>query len=106
MSNEQGKLEKIGAIWVNQSKAGNQYMSITLEINGETVKAIGFKNKYKTSDRHPGWNIFKDEKENVPQAAFPDDDIEDTPTATPAPAESTSAISADGDGFEDDDIPF
>ena len=100
--NEQGKLEKIGAIWVNQSKAGNQYMSITLEINGETVKAIGFKNKYKTSDRHPGWNIFKDEKENVPQAAFPDDDIEDTPTVTPADG---SDDDKHGD-FEDDDIPF
>lgn len=48
------QLEKIGALWVNQDKNGNEYMSGT--IGGK--KVIVFSNKYKNEDKHPDWLIY------------------------------------------------
>jgi len=46
--------EKIGVLWVNQDKNGNDYM--TGVIGGK--KIIIFPNKYKKEAKHPDWNVF------------------------------------------------
>ena len=50
------KLEKAGALWMNKSEGGNKYASLVIE----DKKYIAFPNNYKTEDKHPDWNIYKD----------------------------------------------
>ncbi len=47
----------IGAIWVKEGKKG-KYLSGVIEINVKTVKFTGFKNSYKTEDKHPDYKLF------------------------------------------------
>jgi len=67
------QLEKIGALWINQDKNGNDYMMGT--IGGKKVTI--FSNKYKKESKHPDWLVFpqqpreelppkKDEEEEIP----------------------------------------
>jgi len=48
------QLEKIGALWINQDKNGNDYMTGT--IGGK--KVIIFSNKYKKESKHPDWLVY------------------------------------------------
>ena len=50
------KLEKVGAMWINKSEGGNKYATALIDDN----KFILFPNNYKTEDKHPDWNIYKD----------------------------------------------
>lgn len=49
-----------GAIWTKKSAAGETFLSITLEPDGRDgrrIDLVAFKNKKKTSDKHPDFYI-------------------------------------------------
>jgi uncharacterized protein (DUF736 family) len=66
------QMEKIGALWINQDKNGNDYMMGN--IGGK--KVIIFSNRNKKESKHPDWIVYpqqsreelppKDEGEEVP----------------------------------------
>lgn len=47
------KLEKIGALWINTSQAGNEYLTGIIGGN----KVIAFLNTKKTG-KQPDWNVY------------------------------------------------
>lgn len=55
---------KIGALWLNTSKAGNKYLKGTIDTEQGKIKIIIFKNKKKKEDKHPHYVIFKSEDNN------------------------------------------
>ena len=65
----------LGAIWEKVSKAGEKYLSISLEVNGEKKRFVAFRNKNKREDKHPDYKIIESEprevKANVPQHENP-----------------------------------
>lgn len=65
------KEDSIGALWDNETKAGEQYFSGSIEIRGEKYKIVVFKNKYKEKDTHPDWRILPSQPRSNP----PDSDI-------------------------------
>jgi len=57
--NEPKKSLSIGGVWVKQDKNGNDYLSITVEINGVKHNFSAFSNKYKTpEDNKPHFSIL------------------------------------------------
>lgn len=58
MNDQHKKREQQGAIWVNKSAAGN----IILKFSIGGVEYIAFENKQKTSDRHPTYHIYLNER--------------------------------------------
>ena len=57
------EMEKIGALWVNQDRNGNDYM--TGIIGGK--KVIIFSNKYKKESKHPDWLVYPQQaKDELP----------------------------------------
>ena len=70
MSNER----PVGALWLNKEYGS---LSGTIEIDGKQVKVIAFKNKYKTENKHPDFQIFK-RREQQPNPK-PEDDTEVEP---------------------------
>ena len=63
------KMERIGALWANKDKNGNDYMTGVIE----GKKVIIFSNKYKKESKHPDWYIFpQQDREKLP----PKDDDE------------------------------
>jgi uncharacterized protein (DUF736 family) len=61
------KRPKVGAVWVRKSqKDGSDYLSIQLELDGKKIDFRGWKNDYKTEDKHPDYNLFfKEDKGGV-----------------------------------------
>ena len=49
---------QLGALWIKESDKG-QFMSGYLEINGEKINIVCFKNTYKKEDKHPDWEVLK-----------------------------------------------
>jgi len=56
--------DKIGALWLKEDKNGKKYMSGEIELNGEKVNILIFKNKYKKKDSHPDYIIKKSVNKN------------------------------------------
>lgn len=57
MENE--KKTNIGGCWIKTSKAGNKFMSGTIEIEGVRHQFVVFKNKHKKEgSNHPDYVIF------------------------------------------------
>ena len=52
------KQKDIGGLWSYTSKAGENYMSGSIEIEGKKHKFVVFKNKYKQQNNHPDYKIF------------------------------------------------
>ena len=48
----------IGALWLNKSKAGNDYLSGNIEIDGTKHKIVIFANSYKEQEKHPDYKIY------------------------------------------------
>jgi len=71
MSNNNGNefKESIGGLWEQTSKAGNNYWSGKIEVNGEIVKVIGFRNNKATSEnKQPAIRLYvkEDASKDVP----------------------------------------
>ena len=58
------KNEKIGALWLNTSKAGNKYSQGTIDTEQGKIKIIIFKNNNKKENKHSDYIIFKSEDNN------------------------------------------
>ena len=73
MSNEQNsKKQSIGGIWIRESKSGDRYVSLQVEVNGQKVNLVGFKNKYKEEGgKQPDYKLYPSEPK--PQAPKFDD---------------------------------
>lgn len=79
----------IGALWLNESKSGTKYMSGVIEVDGQKIKVVVFRNKYKEEgDNKPDYRILKSEEQQQS-----------------APATSASPAPAVGSAFQDD-VPF
>ena len=74
-----GKENDIGALWLKESKSGNKFMGGVIEVNGEKINIVVFKNNYKEKENHPDYKILKSqpkEEQKPAQAAekvFQDD---------------------------------
>lgn len=67
MSEENKKKEwrerEIGALWCMTSHGGEDYYSGSMKINGEIVKVVIFRNKFKQEDNNePDLRIYKDKE--------------------------------------------
>jgi len=85
------KKKSIGALWENVSKTtGKEYLSGHIEINGEKIPLIVFKNSYKKADKQPDYQMYL--KEDKPREN--------------APQQATEQASQVDDVINTDDIPF
>jgi len=50
--------DQLGALWIKESQKG-PYLTGYIEVNGEKINVVCFKNQYKTEDKHPDWQILK-----------------------------------------------
>lgn len=67
--NEQKKT--VGALWIKESKKGDKFFSMQVEINGVKHNFVGFKNNYKEgNEKAPDYKIFVSEPR--PQSKFED----------------------------------
>ena len=57
----------IGALWLKQSKAGKTFMSGELDMNGEKIKIVVFKNNKDGVETRPDYQIFKSEEREQKQ---------------------------------------
>lgn len=50
--------KNIGGLWLKTGKGGAKFMSGSIEILGVKHKFIVFKNRYKTTEKHPDYIIL------------------------------------------------
>lgn len=48
----------LGVLWIKTSTKG-EYMTGTIELNGEKINIVCFKNTQKKEAKHPDWRILK-----------------------------------------------
>ena len=54
--------DKIGALWIKQSRGGAEFMSGEVEIDGVKQRVTVFRNGYKTdANRQPDYHVFKEQ---------------------------------------------
>ena len=56
-------LIKVGAIWVQETKAGDDMLSISLRIGDTEISCMAFQNDYKKEAKHPDFNIYANAEE-------------------------------------------
>lgn len=49
--------DKIGALWLKDGKKG-KYFSGVIEVSGQKIGVVVFKNNHKTEDRYPDYDIL------------------------------------------------
>lgn len=53
--------DKVGAVWIRESRGGAEFMKGTIEIDGQRVPIVIFKNGYRTEvNRQPHYIIYRD----------------------------------------------
>lgn len=82
------KKRSIGGIWKRTTKKGDLLLSMRVELDGKKYELVGFKNGFKTEDKHPDFSIFLSEPY--------------TPQQTTQPSATKQAETIQ----EDDDLPF
>lgn len=56
------KKQSIGGVWIRESKGGDKYISLQVEVNGQKINLVGFKNKYKEDGgKQPDYKLFVSE---------------------------------------------
>lgn len=53
---------KVGAFWKHVDKNGKQYLSGTVELDGQKYPLAIFKNDFKKTNEHPDYNVVLSEK--------------------------------------------
>lgn len=86
MENEK---RNIGGLWLKTSKAGNRFMSGSIEIEGKKHQFVVFKNKHKNGETHPDYVI-----------------LPSTPLPTKPVHPAVKAITDSFADVPDDEIPF
>lgn len=99
---QQNKRNDIGGLWKKVSQSGSEYMSGSVDVNGEKVQIVVFPNIYKKAgERTPDFKILVSE----PKAGA----ANETPTSKPE-AKNTKNINKPqdvaADASIDDEIPF
>jgi uncharacterized protein (DUF736 family) len=52
-------LKRVGALWFKQSKSGNKYISISLNLEkGKVINLVAFTNSKKKTKNYPDYEIF------------------------------------------------
>ena len=51
--------ERLGSLWVNESKKGVRYMKGVITIGGKDTKIVLFRNKTKKNENSPDFSIFE-----------------------------------------------
>lgn len=91
MTETEKKSNNVGAIWEKKTKAGDDMLSIKVEIEGKTYNLTALQNSYKEDgDKRPNWNI-------LPMREMSNQ-----------PAQQTQQTNNDSSNDDDvsDDIPF
>lgn len=52
------KEDELGALWLKEGKSG-KYMSGRIEVNGEKINIVVFKNTYKEKENQPDYKILR-----------------------------------------------
>lgn len=63
------KEDELGALWVKNGARGD-YMTGTLDVNGEKVRIVAFREGNKRNEKAPDWRIYKSKPRE--QAADPE----------------------------------
>jgi len=71
----------IGAIWIMKSRNGKNYLSMSIEIDGEKRQFVAFKN-HKRKDTHPDYRIFASQPQQDKPEPEEDDIISDDDAAS------------------------
>jgi uncharacterized protein (DUF736 family) len=85
--------DSIGAMWIKE-KNGKKYMTGVIEINGEKINIVVFKNGYKKEDKHPDYRILRSRSKSELSG-----NSEQLPDKQFKPENKES-------GYENDEIPF
>lgn len=62
------KRKSIGGAWVRQTKGGEEFFSLQIEINGEKLNFSMYPNGFKKADAQPDWVIYPYISKNPGQA--------------------------------------
>lgn len=98
----QNKKNDIGGLWKKVSKAGSEYMSGSVEVNGEKISIVVFSNSYKKAgERTPDFKIFLSESRDPVANEIPSSKPEVKKNKNNAPPQEVES-----DSLVDDEIPF
>lgn len=56
--NDKKPEKDIGALWAKTSTKGGQYLSGTIEVNGQKISIVCFSNSHKKEAKHPDYKIY------------------------------------------------
>ena len=62
MSGKKNNLIKIGAIWVGETKNGDDMLSMSIRVGDEEFSCVAFTNDYKKESKHPDFLIYGNEE--------------------------------------------
>lgn len=64
--------DRIGALWVKESKNGQKFMSGNIEIDGQKIDVVVFKNDKGDNPKRPDYSILKSKprQEEAPTRKF------------------------------------
>jgi hypothetical protein len=51
--------DSIGALWVKTSAKGVDFMSGNIEINGQNIELVVFKNDKGENEKRPDWKVYR-----------------------------------------------
>jgi single-stranded DNA-binding protein len=97
----------IGALWLKESGTG-KYMSGVIEINGQKINIVVFRNDYKKLPKHPDYRILKSEPKNqqwAPQQNQQQNQQQRTQQNQQYPQQQNQQPNTNTIQFQDD-IPF
>lgn len=60
-TNNQGGLNRIGALWLGRTRRGDGMMSGRIELSDGEIRILVFKNNYKENESHPDYIIYEPE---------------------------------------------
>ena len=63
-STDRPPMVKCGALWLKTARSGDKFMSGVIEVNGEKVNLLVFKNGYKEESKHPDYVIYESPEHN------------------------------------------
>lgn len=58
-TNNQGGLNRIGALWLGKTRTGSGMMSGRIELTDGEIRILVFKNSYKENSNHPDYIIYE-----------------------------------------------
>lgn len=58
---QQEKKKSIGGLYISESRSGLKYLSGFINVNGERIRIVAFKNKEKFSETTPDYSIMVSE---------------------------------------------